>query len=122
MKKALMIAVLGVFLAAGVASAHMMGRHDGHGMRGYGMHVRYSEMGFQDTKANRKFLEESYLLRKEMNEKRFELREAMRLDQHGKADKLKKDIRELSTKVAKIAKNNGWEPDKRRGDCRGRTW
>jgi len=122
MKKALIAAAfLGVFLAAGVASAHMMGRDYGCG--DYGKHVRYSQKGSSRSEVHQKFLDESYQMRKDLHEKKFELKEALRLDEYGKADKLGKEVRELRSEIAKIADKHGLKGGKRPGDCRGpQTW
>ena len=113
MKKVLVIAVLGVFLLAGAASAHMAG----WGRPGYRHHAAYAHTGFKNPEAQKKFLEESYPLRKELNGKRFELREALRLDRHEKAAGLRKDIGKLRSEIGKIARNYGWAGLRWRKDC-----
>ena len=102
MKKAIVASVLVVGLAAGIAYAHgnngWGGRgFNGHMMGGYGMmHGGYGMMGGYgggygdcpgaayfgengwNSEVHQKFLEETAVLRKELNDKRFEYAEARR--------------------------------------------
>jgi hypothetical protein len=106
-KKALIIAFLAIFLTAGIASAHMRG-----GRPGYRHHVAFTPKAFPNPEAQKKFLAESYPLRKELNEKKFDLREALRLEHYKEAGAIRTDIHKLRMEIGKIAKNNGWSGPK----------
>jgi len=112
MKKALValtvIAVLGfaaIALAHGPGGGyggHMRGYGYGGGMMGYGSdygtHMGYGP-GYSDE--SKEFLEKTADLRKELNTKRFEYSEALRIGDEKKAEKLAKELDELSEKIYK---------------------
>jgi len=102
----MIIAVLGF---ASVALAHGPGGYGG-GMMGYGNHMGYgggygNHMGYGPgySDESKEFLEKTADLRKELNTKRFEYSEAIRTGDEKKAEKLAKELDELSEKIYKDA-------------------
>lgn len=118
MKKAI-IAVVGVvaLLAAGSAYAHMYGWGGGPGYGGHmwGGGPGYMWGGYADEDA-KKFLEETADVRRDLHEKRFELREAYRTGDKAKVEALEKEIDGL---YDKLAEKGGFERGPRRGFGRG---
>ncbi len=83
---------------------HMMGSgHMGYGMMGnggYGSdHMMGRGPGYGYDKETKEFLDKTADLRKELHEKRFEYMEAWRADDEKKAEKLAKELDELTEKL-----------------------
>lgn len=110
MKKTL--AVLTVFAVLGFAAialahgpgggygGHMGGYGYGGGMGGYGHMYGYGSANDSESK---EFLEKTAGLRKELNAKRFDYEEAVRAGDEKKAEKIAKELDELSEKLYKEA-------------------
>jgi hypothetical protein len=84
------VAVLGL---AAVASANMWGYGGGYG---YGGHMMGYGPGHGYATEDREFLEKTADVRRELNTKRFEYQEALRTGDEKKAEKLAKELEELS--------------------------
>ncbi len=120
MRKAI-IAVVGVIalLAAGTAYAHMYGWGGGYG-QGYGGHMWGGGPGAMwgygaNDEETQKFLDETADVRRELNEKRFELREAYRTGDKDKVEALEKELDGLRDQLREKAEESGLERGERRG-------
>ena len=101
MKRVLIaIGVIALLAAGTTAYAHMYGQ--GYGGQGYGGHMGpgYGPMWGYADKDTGKFLEETADVRRELHEKRFDLREAYRTGDEAKAEAIEKDIAEIREKLS----------------------
>jgi hypothetical protein len=134
MRKAIIAIGVVALLAFGTAAyAHMSGWGGGPGYGGgYGMGPGYGHMygggpgyghmgpGYgTDTEEAQKFLEDTADLRRELHEKRFDLREAYRTGDEEKAEAIEKEIDELREK---LADKGGFEKGAWRGYGKGRGY
>jgi hypothetical protein len=122
MKKTLAIFTVVAVLALGtLAFAHggggfgWGGGHMGPGMMGYGGHMTGWGPGYGNTGETREFLDKTADLRREFHEKRFEYSEALRSGDDKKAEKIAKELDELSEKLYSKA-------PKDRYTSRGKGW
>jgi hypothetical protein len=135
LRKAIIAIGVIALLAAGTAAyAHFGGGYGygggygGHMGPGYGggyghMGPGYGHMGpgygygwEGDDEERQKFLEETADIRRELHEKKFDLREAYRTGDEAKAEAIEKEIDELRDK---LAEKGGFKKGKKRGYGRG---
>jgi hypothetical protein len=103
MKKVLIAIGVVALLAAGTtAFAHGWGQGPGYGpgysMWGGGPGMMWGP-GYANDEDAQKFLEETADLRRQINEKRFDLREAYRLGDREKAEAVQKDLDKLYSEL-----------------------
>jgi hypothetical protein len=116
MKRALIAIGVVALLAAGTtAYAHMYGWGGGPGYGGH-MGQGYGQMWGYADKDTEKFLEETADVRRELHEKRFDLREAYRTGDEAKAEAIEKDVAELREK---LREKGGFKAGPGRGYGRG---
>jgi hypothetical protein len=102
----------GHMYGGGPGYGHMYGGGPGYGHMGPG----YGQMWQGDSEEGKKFLEETADIRRELHEKRFDLREAYRTGDEEKAEAIEKEVEELRDQ---LAEKGGFDKDARRGTGRG---
>lgn len=119
MKKTIIaVMVLGVLALGTVAYAHMWG-----GGQGWGGHMWGGGPGWgYQGEESKKFLDETAGLRKDLNDKTFQYREAWRAGDEKKAEALEKEISELQGKLYDKAKESGYFTGRGYGWGPGMMW
>jgi len=112
MKKTLVaLTIVAVLGFAAMAMAHgpgggyggHMGYGYGGGMMGNGYGGGHMDYGYANDTETKAFLEKTADLRRELNTKRFDYEEAVRAGDEKKAEKLARELDELSAKLYKEA-------------------
>lgn len=112
----------GGHMGSGYGGGMMGGMMGGGHMGGYGGHMGpgYGDGdGYRESKAEKKYLDETAGLRREFNEKRFEYDEAVRNGDKDKAEKLAKELDEINDKIYSKAPKTGYRG---RGGYGGHRW